>query len=84
MTGLTFQTSFPLAAQQAAAARAAARPAAALAALAAAPAPDLTRAEQARIADAFPERPLVAQRLYGPTRQTHTAPLVGARLDLSA
>ena len=57
----------------------AARPALA----AAAPAP-LSAAEEARIADAFPARPAVAQKLYGPGRQVHEPPQVGTRLDVSA
>ena len=44
----------------------------------------LTTSEADRIADAFPARPTVAQKLYGPGRQvTQSAPL-GGRLDLSA
>ena len=44
----------------------------------------LTSAEEARIADSFPARPKVAQKLYGPGRQVQHAPEVGTRLDLSA
>lgn len=78
MTGLTLHTSLPVAAQHATAARAT-RPT-----IAAAPAAPLTAAEQARIADAFPARPAVAQMLYGPGRQVQQAPQLGTRLDLSA
>ena len=53
------------------------------AAFTAAPAP-LTAAEEARIADAFPARPAMAQKLYGPGRQVQMAPQLGTRLDLSA
>lgn len=44
----------------------------------------LSPAESARIADAFPVRPSVAQKLYGPGRQVTQAPQLGTRLDLSA
>jgi hypothetical protein len=44
----------------------------------------LTATEAARIADAFPARPAVAQKLYGPGRQVQQAPQIGTRLDLSA
>ncbi len=57
----------------------AARPAAAVASPA-----RLTAVEADQIADAFPARPSVAQKLYGPGRQvTQSAPL-GGRIDLSA
>jgi len=49
-----------------------------------APAAPLTAAEEARIADSFPARPAVAQKLYGPGRQVQQAPQLGTRLDLSA
>ena len=81
MSGLTFQTVFPLSTPTA---RPTIAPRAARPALAASAEPALTKAEQNSIASAFPERPTVAQRLYGPTRQTHNAPQVGTRLDLSA
>jgi len=44
----------------------------------------LTTVEEARIADAFPARPTVAQKLYGADRQVQQARPLGARLDLSA
>ena len=44
----------------------------------------LSPAESARIADAFPARPAVAQKLYGPGRQVTQSPQLGTRLDLSA
>lgn len=75
MNGLSLQTSYPAYAPRPAQA---ARPA-----LPVEPAP-LTAAEQAQIADAFPERPAVTQRLYGPGRTVQTAPQLGGRLDLSA
>ena len=50
---------------------------------AAAPAP-LTAAEADRIASAFPERPAVAQKLYGPGREVTQATPLGTRIDLSA
>lgn len=59
-------------------------PARRTAGLAAAPPAALTPTETARIADAFPARPAVAQKLYGPGRQVQQAPQVGTRLDLSA
>ena len=48
------------------------------------PAAPLSAAEEARIADAFPARPSVAQRLYGPGREVTQPAVLGARLDLSA
>ena len=78
MTGHTLNTALPLAAQRASTVRAS-RPT-----VAAAPAAQLTSAEEARIADAFPARPAVAQKLYGPGRQVQQAPVLGSRLDLSA
>lgn len=75
MTGLTFSTAFPAATAQRAAS---ARPPVAI------PPAALTAAEQARIADAFPPRPAVAQTLYGADRSVQTAAPLGARLDLSA
>lgn len=74
MTGLTLHTALPSTVQ-----RPAARPP-----VAAAPPAPLTAAEQARIADAFPPRPAVAQKLYGPGRQVHQATPIGTRIDLSA
>lgn len=44
----------------------------------------LSSAEEAQIARAFPERPAVAQRLYGPGAGVHTPAVLGTRLDLSA
>ncbi len=44
----------------------------------------LSSAEEAQIARAFPERPAVAQRLYGPRADVHTPAALGTRLDLSA
>ena len=78
MTGLSlaFPTVAPHAAPHRAAATRPTLPAAAPAAL--------TTAEQARIADAFPPRPAVAQTLYGADRSLQTAAPLGARLDLSA
>ncbi|WP_412069076.1 hypothetical protein [Rubrivirga sp. IMCC43871] len=69
MTGLTFQTSRPAVV---------AAPRAPLAAAAA----KLSAAEHARIADAFPAKPTVAQRLYGADRSVQAAPALGGRLDL--
>lgn len=40
--------------------------------------------EQSSIADAFPERPTVAQRLYGAGREVRTTENIGHRLDFSA
>ena len=57
----------------------AARPAAA----AASPA-RLTPVEADRIADAFPARPAVAQKLYGPGREVTQPTPLGGRIDLSA
>ena len=48
------------------------------------PAAALSRDEQAQIAQTFPARPAVAQRLYGPSRAVHTPAVLGASLDLSA
>ncbi|WP_420456797.1 hypothetical protein [Rubrivirga sp.] len=53
-------------------------------AVAIAPAAPLTAAEEARIADAFPARPSVAQKLYGPGREVHAAPQLGTQIDVSA
>ena len=44
----------------------------------------LTEAEQAGIAAAFPARPEVVHRLYGPSREVQAPPQLGANLDLSA
>ncbi|MGB3542664.1 hypothetical protein [Rubrivirga sp.] len=44
----------------------------------------LSAAEEAQIADAFPARPQVEQKLYGPGRGVHQPAQIGARLDLSA
>ena len=44
----------------------------------------LSSAEEAQIADAFPPRPQVAQKLYGPGRGVHQPAQIGGRLDLSA
>ena len=44
----------------------------------------LSAAEEAQISDAFPARPQIAQKLYGPGRGVHQPAQVGARLDLSA
>ncbi len=76
MTGLTLRTALP-AAPTVPTARAT-RPSLT------APAAPLTAAEEARIADSFPARPSVAQKLYGPGRQVQQAPQLGTRLDLSA
>ncbi|PAP75772.1 hypothetical protein [Rubrivirga marina] len=76
MTGLSLHTALPTA--PTAPSTRTARPSLA------APAAPLTAAEEARIADAFPARPAVAQKLYGPSRQVQQAPQLGARLDLSA
>ena len=72
MSGLTLHSPLP---------PRAGRPA--LAARTAAPAA-ITPAEADRIASAFPERPAVAQKLYGPGRTVHQPPAIGARIDLSA
>ena len=73
MTGLTLSTALPLRG-----ARPASRPA-----LTAPPA-TITPAEADRIASDFPERPAVAQKLYGPGRQVHQASPLGTRIDVSA
>ena len=78
MTGLTLHTALPSTPSRASAA-AASRPA-----LAATEPAALSAAEEARIADSFPERPAVAQRLYGPGRQVQEVQQLGTRLDLSA
>ena len=57
-------------------------PAAALHRAPAAPAARLSTAEQAQIADAFPAKPQVAQRLYGADRAVQTATSLGANLDV--
>lgn len=49
-----------------------------------APPAALTPAETDRIADAFPARPAVAQKLYGPGRQIQDPAVLGTRIDLSA
>ena len=71
MTGLTLPTSLPL------------RPASARPPLAVAPAA-ITPAEADRIADSFPERPAVVQKLYGAGRQIQEPAVLGAHIDLSA
>ena len=52
--------------------------------LATAMAPALSQAEASQIADVFPERPSVTQKLYGPRSTVHTPEALGSRLDLSA
>ena len=59
-------------------------PRAARPALAAAPPARLSDAEQARIAEAFPARPDVAQTLYGRDRTVQRPAALGQHLDLSA
>ena len=49
-----------------------------------APPAALTPAETDRIADAFPARPAVAHKLYGPGRQVQDPAALGARIDVSA
>ncbi|WP_412061191.1 hypothetical protein [Rubrivirga sp. IMCC45206] len=68
MTGLSLQTAQPSTPIR--------RPAAPAAAA------RLSAAEHARIADAFPAKPTVAQRLYGADRSVQAAPALGSRLDL--
>lgn len=53
-------------------------------ALAAAPPAPISAAEKAQIAEQFPERPAVAQTLYGPDRTVQTVAALGQNLDLSA
>ncbi len=53
-------------------------------AVAIAPVASLTAAEEARIADAFPARPSVAQKLYGPGREVHTVAQLGTQIDVTA
>lgn len=74
MNGLSFRPTMPTAVPRTAPV---ARPLAA-------PAAALSSAEEAQIADAFPARPSVAQKLYGPSRQVHQPAVLGTRLDLSA
>jgi hypothetical protein len=76
MTGLTLHPALPTAPSARATRPSLAAPTA--------PAAPLTAAEEARIADSFPARPAVAQKLYGPGRQVQQAPQLGTRLDLSA
>ncbi len=78
MTGLSLHTSLPFTPTRVAS------PEAARPALAAAEPAALTAAEEARIADSFPARPAVAQKLYGPGRQVQHVQPLGGRLDLSA
>ncbi len=78
MTGLSLHTALPFAPARTSA------PEATRPALAAAEPAALTAAEEARIADSFPERPAVAQKLYGPGRQVQQVQQLGTRLDLSA
>ena len=80
MPGLTFAARFPLHTPAAPTARPV-RPAPLTTA---APAAALSQAEEAQIARSFPERPAVAQRLYGPSAGVHTPAALGTRLDLSA
>ena len=75
MTGLTLHTALPPTATRSIRTRPAVDAAAAAA---------LSPAESARIADAFPAKPAVAQKLYGPGRHVTQAPQLGTRLDLSA
>ena len=53
-------------------------------AIAAAPPAPLSDAEQARIAEQFPDRPAVAQTLYGADRTVQTVTALGQTLDLTA
>ncbi len=78
MSGLSFSARLPLPTPPPA------RPARPAPLTSAAPAAALTGAEEAQIARAFPERPAVAQRLYGPRADVHTPTALGGRLDLSA
>ena len=53
-------------------------------ALAATPPAPLSSAEQARIAESFPDRPAVAQTLYAADRTVQTVAVLGQNLDLTA
>ena len=72
MTGPTLTTALPLRSARPASPPVAAPPA------------RLTPVEADRIADAFPARPAVAQKLYGPGRHVRQPGVVGGRIDLSA
>ena len=52
--------------------------------IAAAPPAPLSSAEEARIAEAFPDRPAVAQTLYAADRTVQTVAVLGQNLDLTA
>ena len=80
MPGLSFSARLPLPTP----APSALRPARPAPLTSAAPAAALTSAEEAQIARTFPERPAIAQRLYGPRADVHTPAALGTRLDLSA
>ena len=53
-------------------------------ALAATPPAPLSSDEQRQIAESFPERPAVAQTLYGADRTVQTVAVLGQTLDLTA
>ena len=69
----------PLSSLPRAAAAAPVRPA-----LAATPPAPLSADEERRIAESFPERPAVAQTLYGADRTVQTVAALGQTLDLTA
>lgn len=75
MTGLTLHTALPPTATRSIRTQPGVDAAAAAA---------LSPAEAAQIAESFPSRPTVAQKLYGPGRQVTQAPQLGTRIDLSA